>query len=158
MTIKARRFIIKLVVIVITESQKGGQAMNGRYAAAMELVNHAIEKYCVAGPEAMEEITKIKEVADDLLEFWGVEMDKDQEHAYKAKWAIIKDMYTEDTMTADPGKITADEMAASQITVGLDLATGHAMSCPDCGIKTTSFINGRCHVCDDERRKADAYL
>ena len=31
------------------------------------------------------------------------------------------------------------------------------LECPDCSIKTTSFINGRCHVCDDERRKADEH-
>lgn len=41
------------------------------------LAHTAIEKYCVAGNEAMPKILQLKEVAEELAEFWGVEDLKD---------------------------------------------------------------------------------
>lgn len=37
------------------------------------LAHTAIEKYCVAGNEAMPKILQLKEVAEELAEFWGMD-------------------------------------------------------------------------------------
>ncbi len=37
------------------------------------LAHTAIEKYCVAGDDAMPDILRLKEVAEDLALFWGYE-------------------------------------------------------------------------------------
>ncbi len=37
------------------------------------LADTAIEKYCVGGDEAISEVNRLKEVAEDLALFWGYE-------------------------------------------------------------------------------------
>lgn len=37
------------------------------------LAHTAIEKYCVAGDEAIPEILQLKDAAEELAEFWGMD-------------------------------------------------------------------------------------
>jgi len=53
--------------------------------------------------------------------------------------------------------LAKEEMAAAaEMLIGLDLAEGHAMDCPQCGIKSTSFTNGMCCICWDDRHREEA--
>lgn len=104
---------------------------NGKhYLAAVALADTAIEKYCVGGPDTIKEIKRLKEVADDLLEFWDLDTTPEQDHAYQAKWAIIADLLQEDTAAAKD-------------------------RCPECGAHISPaeacLVDNLCHACWDDR-------
>lgn len=139
LTARTSRSKIKVVVVVIVN--KGGTSMDLREELEkLELT----EKERQALNKALEgvDLARTYYTLDSLL--------KVIRPIYKAHIRAITPSHEPITPIAGKrtGRGTHRRLILDEYAASLDLT-----HCPECGIHTTEFIDGRCRLCDDERKE-----